>query len=103
MNPSYKTDRIEEVYFEKGQENNSRRILWRSPFIWDETGNKIVGYRNSNADTSINTAWAGKVDDEALEVVSDVNPDSKYYAEVHNNGYGKISKVKLHLKPEQKI
>lgn len=103
LNPSYKTERIEEVYFEKEQESDSRRLLWRSPFIWDETGNKIVGHRNTNADTAINTPWAVKIDDKDLEVISDIRQDSKYYAEIHNNGYGQITKVKLHLKPEQKI
>jgi len=88
LNPSYRTERIEEVYFEKGQESGSRRLLWRSPFIWNETGNKIVGHRNTNADTAINTPWAVKVDDKDLEVISDVSQDSKYYAEIHNNGYG---------------
>ena len=38
-----------------------------------------------------------------LDVISDVNLNGKYYAEVHNNGYGRITKVELHLKPEQNI
>ena len=100
LNPSYKIERLEEVYFKKGQESGSRILLWRDPFIWDETGNKIVGYRNTNA---INTPSAGKVDDRDLEVISDVSLDSKYYAEIHKNGYGKITRVKLHLKPKQNI
>ncbi len=101
LNPSYKTDRIEEVYFEK--ENNSRRILWRSPFVWDETGNKIIGYRNNNADVSINLPWRAEVDNRDLKVISDVRPNQRNYAEIKSNGYGKITKVELHIKPNKAI
>src|SRR4030042_3376065 len=67
FNPSYKTDKIEEAYFEK--DNNTRRLYWRDSFIWDETGMNIIGHRNNNDEVSIRSPWGGKIEDKDLEVI----------------------------------
>ena len=102
LNPSYSHTRIEEVFFKYDAVQNKSRIDWRAPFIWDESGNRIIGSRNNNGNGKT-FLWNAQFDDGDLETLVDVECGQHHFADVYQNGYGTVTKIELHLKEDQEM